>query len=345
MPNTLSSYSLPPVTEKRAVFYALSHPFLLFIYYSTIFTIPFFRWRHLSEAYGFLKIDWLLVMALGIIVIPYFVIMKRFPRAVVSNLWPWFALFFIANVFSSAFSPYPAASLNGLRVLVLDFLFIFINLLMIDSQGFRKIMPAVLIASVSLNAFLAILGYFFQVQYFLMGTRGIGGTIGANNAALMGVFVLPLLVHWVIYAKSNTLRIFVVGLLAVNFFGLVSTESRAGFLNMVILFGLIIFQYKHRFHPRYLGLALAMIGIIFLTLALTLPKSYIERQQSLAEGTQADTSTQRRASYLIVAWEAFLESPVLGSGTNTFPEIWEKSQESLRFEGIERGAHNTYMQV
>lgn len=323
----------------------LSHPILQFLYYATIFTIPFYRWRHISEASPLLKVDWLLVMALGILVIPYLLSRKSLPESFKSNLWPWYGLFFSVNLISSLLSPYPAGAVEGLRILLLDFLFISINLIMVDFRGYKKIMPAVLISSVCLNSFLATLGYFGGIEYFRVGSRGIGGTIGANNAALMGIFVLPLIFHWLSLPSSLFRKLLVIGLLAIDVLGVVSTESRGGFLNMVVILGLIVFQYRNRFHPRYLGILVVFLGVIFLAAVMTIPKPYVQRIESITKGTRADVSTQRRGRYLAVGWHSFLENPILGSGTQTFSKIWVHSEESLRFERVERGLHNTYMEV
>lgn len=315
------------------------------LYYAILFTIPFYRFRHLSATNPILKVDWLLVMALGAIAVPYLFMQRSFPVAFRTNLWKWYGLFFLANVVSCLVSPYPEAAFQGLNLLVLNFLFISINLIMITREGFRKWLPAVVIASVTLNAALATLGYFVGIEYFRMGERGIGGTIGANNAALMGIFVVPLIVHWLCQVKQPFLKVVAVGALVINLLGLVSTESRGGFLNLLLIGFLILLHQRKRFHPRYLGIVVASVGIATFLVVTMVPKSYVERQQTLTEGTQADFSTRRRAAYLEVAWRSFLHHPVLGTGTETFSKVWVHSKEALRFKRTERPAHNTYAEV
>jgi O-antigen ligase len=311
------------------------------LYLATLFTIPFFRWRQL----GGIKLDWVLVAALGLLVGPYLLINKGFPKAFHSNLWPWFASFFTFNLVSSLLSPYPAAAFDGLRILMLDFLFISVNLILVTRNGFFKWVPGVVAAAVSLNALLAVLGYFFGVQAFLMGTRGIGGTIGANNAALMGNFVLPLLAHWFFHSRSTKGSLAAASLFLLNVLGIVATESRGGFLVMLLVLLLVVTAHKDRLQPRYVGLVAAAFGILLLAATFLIPEQYFERQKTITRGTHADVSTQRRAAYLDVAWKAFLDRPLLGWGTNTFSTIWVRSEASLRFEREARGAHNTYAEV
>lgn len=331
--------------EDGAPFSALSAKLPQLLYYAVIFSIPFFRFRQISGAAPFLKVDWLLVMALAAIVLPYLVMQKSFPSSFASNLWPWFALFFIINLVSSLLSPYPDAASAGIVLLLIDFAFISINLIMVDRRGFRTLMPLVLTVAVTLNAFLACLGYFLNVGYFRMGGRGIGGTIGANNAAVMGIFVLPLIMYWVWHSRKPIVTNLAIAALGINILGIVSTESRAGFLNMILILALALYTERHRFHPRYLGIVMAGAGIIAMIAILAVPEEYIARQATLLEGTQADVSTRRRAAYIDVGIRSFLHHPIIGTGTQTFSQVWFNSQESLRFAREERGAHNTYIEV
>ncbi|MFW5893646.1 MAG: O-antigen ligase family protein [Verrucomicrobiota bacterium] len=331
--------------EEDTRFPVLSAKLPQLLYYAVIFSIPFFRFRQISGAAPFLKVDWLLVMALAAIVAPYLFIRKSVPRSFASNIWPWFALFFIVNLSSSLLSPYPNAAFSGIVLLLIDFAFISINLLMVDRRGFRTIMPLVLAIAVTLNAVLACLGYFLNVAYFRAGGRGIGGTIGANNAAVMGIFVLPLIMHWIWNSRKTAVTNVAIVALVINILGIISTESRAGFLNMMLILALSLYTERHRFHPRFLGIVMAGAGIIVMVAILAVPEQYIARQSTILEGTQADVSTQRRAAYIDVGIRSFLHHPIIGTGTQTFSQVWVNSQEALRFKREERGAHNTYIEV
>ncbi|MFW6367401.1 MAG: O-antigen ligase family protein, partial [bacterium] len=133
--------------------------------------------------------------------------------------------------------------------------------------------------------------------------------------------------------------------LVINILGIISTESRAGFLNMMLILALSLYTERHRFHPRFLGIVMAGAGIIVMVAILAVPEQYIARQSTILEGTQADVSTQRRAAYIDVGIRSFLHHPIIGTGTQTFSQVWVNSQEALRFKREERGAHNTYIEV
>jgi len=327
----------------------LTHPLLQLVYYLTIFSIPYYRWRTLSAQYPFLKIDWLLVMFLASIVVPYFLLQKRFPETLKSNLWPWILLFFVVNLISSCLSRYPSAAFDGVLTLILSYLFIAINLIFITPEGFCRIMPVVLGLSVGIGAFLTIIGYFFHIPMFSVGLglgfRGAGPTIGANNMALMCIFTLPLLVHWVLYGRTRLSRLLALVLIVVNVLGVVSTASRGGFLNLIFMSILISFEQRRRFNPRYLGILIAGFGFAFIAGLMVVPGSYFERQKTLAKGIHSDPSLSRRSGYLKVGWDSFKENPVLGKGTLCFGKVWAKSITARRFKMEERPAHNTYMDV
>ncbi len=329
----------------------LTHPFLQILYYATIFFIPFYRWRHLSDQYPFLTVDWMLVVLLLIFLIPYYLVKKILPEELKSNLGPWYLLFLVVNLITLCFSSYPVAAINGIRLLIMGYIFIALSQMLITLEGFRRILPLVLIWSVTVCSFLAILGYFFQIETFTLGfaaygvERGVGGTIGANNMSLMCLFILPLLIHWIFYARSNIFKFIAVILVLVDLLGLVSTVSRGGFLNLLIMIIFLALEHRKRFTPRYFGILLAAIGVVFILGILAVPQSFYERQKTLLKGRQADKAISQRAAYLDVGWESFLENPILGTGTDTFKEVWVNSLTALDFSQQPRGAHNTYMEV
>jgi O-antigen ligase len=75
------------------------------------------------------------------------------------------------------------------------------------------------------------------------------------------------------------------------------------------------------------------------------PASYFERQSTILEGAEADKSTRRRTDYLVVGLRSFLKHPILGTGTLTFDKTWVRSEQTLKYDFVERPAHNTYLEV
>ncbi|MFW6414377.1 MAG: O-antigen ligase family protein, partial [Verrucomicrobiota bacterium] len=326
----------------------LHHRFLpQLLFYLTVFSIPYYQWRQISPALPILKVDWLLVMALIAIIVPALIIQKSMPSVLKSNLWPWLGLFLLINFISSLFSPFAQHALTNLiNPLLIAYVFIALNMIMISRKGFAKYLPLVLSWAIGINAFLGILGYFFGFTLF-GGERGRGLTIGANNMALMSIFTVPILVHWLLHAKTRV-RALVAGiLLLVTVLGVVSSESRGGFLGLSIIIVLLLFELRHRFHPKYLGIVIAFAGGIMILLISFIPEDYIQRQTTIGNigDRGADRALRRREAYLRVAWDAFKDRPLIGSGTSAFSKIWVGSEETRRFEVEERPAHNTYAEV
>jgi O-antigen ligase len=324
---------------------AIDHPLPQLLFYLIVASIPFFQWRQLPGP-AFMKVDWLLMAALLVMIGVYLMTLKRPPVRLQSNIWGPLGLFLVANIVSVAFSPYPEQATGGLIALLQSGVFIVVATLMVNDRGVETVLPWVLGLSVGLNATLSILGYFFGLELFTHeGGRAFGATIGANNMALMCVFTLPLMIHCMIYASTAS-RCWLGALLAVILiFGVFSTVSRGGFVNLLVVLVLVAVQYRKHFHPRYLGLLVAGFALAATLVVAVVPTAFFERQVSLVtEGTQ-DKSISRRSYYIRVGLEAFGERPLMGWGPNAFQEIWVESRAARRFNMEKRPAHNTYMEV
>jgi len=326
--------------------FALNDHFLpQLLFYMLIFTIPYFQLRQLSQNYQFMKIDWLLTMMLVIIIIPNILNSKSISESLQSNLWPWLTLFLVVNLISSLLSTYLGYCFTQIfNPIIVGYIFIALSMFMISKRGFEKHLPLVLIWSISINSFLGSLGYFFGYTLF-GGVRGMGLTIGSNNMALMGVFTMPLLVHWMLYAKNRKSAITAVLLLIVNILGVISSASRGGFLSLTIITLLLLFELRHRFHPRYLGLVIVVTGIVMASVISVVPERYFQRQQTIMKGAEADRSTRRRKGYLVVGWNSIKKNPLLGTGTFSFRKVWVNSEMTKYFDMEERPAHNTYLEI
>ena len=339
--------------ETRDQYSALNSPIVQFLYYFVIFWIPFYRWRHLSEKYP-INADWILVLVIALILIPYFLIKKGLPSKLQTNLGPYYLLFFVINIVALLLSPYPVAALNGLRILIFCYLFIAISQIIINDKGFFKYFPIVLCACISISSFLSILGFYLRipvlsVMEYIPGVRdayrGVGGTSGANQAALMSIYILPFLVHWLNYARNPSAIFFALILILLNLLNIVTTLSRGGFLMLLFMSILILWEQRQRFHSRYLGLILSTLCIVMLLVLIAVPQSFFERQKTLAKGTKADLAMSRRASYLVAGWDFFKKSPLLGTGPDTFRYKWQDSRFSKYYKRELRYAHNTYVEV
>lgn len=325
-----------------------------FLFYLILSTIPFFKFRQLGDLF-FLKVDWLLTAALLAIVFLILIITKDLPSRLRSNIWLPMLLFYVVNVFASLLSPYPDLALGGIVTLTQVIIFAMINLIMLNHRGIETYLPWVIGTSIAINAALGLIGANLGVDDFIEGGRALGGTIGANNMALMSVFAFPIMIFQFLYAKTASLRILAGMATILILAGLIASESRGGFLNFLVVLALLTWHFRRHLNVRYLGVVFAGTALAITLFLVSVPADYWERQATLgllteaATGSRAelteDSSLDRRAAYLSVALDAIVNNPIIGSGTDTFREIWFLSTESDAFDNTRRPAHNTYVEV
>jgi len=322
-------------------------------YYTIIALIPFAAYRKMGGIYRFIDLPWIIGIFLLLILIIRYLPRHEAPRRLKSNLWPLFLVFFIISIISTLLSPYRTTALTNIFLMISAVLFIALSFIFISKKGLIRTMPAVLIWSVSVGAFLAVLGFFFNIHLFVQeqinGTfeRGIGGALDPNNQSLMIIFILPLLVQQLFSSRRFLPRSVTVILLVINLLGILSTYSRGGSLILILTTGLLILEHRWRFKAKHVGIALAAVGLSLALLLTMTPSSYWDRQANLINW-QEKTLT-RRATYLAVGWEAFKQRPLLGNGPGTFRDIYARTDyaRELVQEGktLRRFAHNTYMEA
>jgi O-antigen ligase len=253
----------------------------------------------------------------------------------------------LVNAVATLLSPYPDQAQSGMIMLLQGTLFMMVVMLMINERGFEVYLPWTIGLSMGVAASMAVLGYFFGVELFLHEgvKRAYGATISANNMALMCVFAFPIGIYWAVYGRSMRMKVLGMTVALLMVLGIMSTVSRGGFLNLVLVAGLLALQYRKRFHLRYLGLIVGAIGVLAVVFIIAAPKEFLERQATLVtEGTQ-DRSVNRRSHYVKVGLEAIKERPLIGWGPDVFRKVWVHSMDTRWFDMVERPAHNTYIEV
>lgn len=318
-------------------------------FYLIIFLIPFVAFRKV----GPVKLDWLVSIVLLSIFVFRIVADKKLPDAAKSNLWPLIALYLVASLVSTLFADFPDTARSDMLKLVAGYVLVFIGMASLSFASFRYHIPNMVIWSVGLSCILAVMDELFGLKLFseehLSGelTRSIGGSGDPNNFSVMILFTLPLVVHRIFFPTNKIERPLMLLFIPIMLIAIVSAFSRSGFLALLLCTFLLLHHYRHHIRPRTMGFFLfaALVGGIFT--GTTVPSTFWERQFSLL--SWEDGSLNRRASYLTVGKEAFLEHPIIGSGPGTFLDVYGASEVSLAHSRREadrkRRAHNTYLEI
>ena len=203
------------------------------------------------------------------------------------------------------------------------------------------------------------LGYgFFAVseggQFLLTagGHKVLGASsVGDNNALAAAVLmIIPFLAYLMQYSAWKPVKLGFMGMLAFSILCVVGTNSRGGFLGMVILGGM----YAARSRRKVLSSVLVMMGAV-LVLALA-PASWYSRLDTL-NNTSADGSFMERVTVWKISTLIALEHPFFGGGLHavqTWP-VWLKYGAQLPFledlvstpppDPFPRAAHSSYFEV
>ncbi len=293
----------------------------------------------------------LLVLAVLLVVAIKIVAGKVDLRKLRCNLWPFFLLFLMVCVISTSLSEYPATALSGTAEFVGAGVFIALTLLLIDRRGFQRVLPRILIWSVTTSAALAIIGFFFHIDLFASQNavyrKGIGGAVDHNGLTVLIIFMLPVLVHQILHVRRRPAQRLYAALLMVNLLAIVTTYSRGGFIAMIGVLAMLAYVHRHRLRPRHVGILVCAGLLMVSAIAYTIPASFWQRQASLVAWD--DGSLNRRSSYLSVAFDTIPKNPVWGTGPDTFPNVYFASETAklhrIRGKVVARRAHNTYMEV
>lgn len=321
--------------------------------YILVFLIPFGAFRKFSLAGVEINISWVIAIPLFLLVVARQLLSKSSFRQLAIPLWPWLALFFLVNIISTWLSPYQESAMRDVKLWLASFFYIALLVMLISLEGFKKVLPNVLIGSVFLSSFLGNLGFFFGLSLFTrtqtsgIFSRNLGGAIDANNLSLMVIACLPLVVYRWLYAKSVGAKLLYTAILANSVLAVGTTYSRGGF--MIFLFTLVVMaiQFRHFFRVKHLGFGLLGLTLALSTFITLMPDSFWQRQSSLT--SWGDSSLTRRGAYVGIAADAFMQRPLLGSGPDSFYHIFATthhariSKENGRILG--RYAHNTYLEV
>lgn len=178
----------------------------------------------------------------------------------------------------------------------------------------------------------------------------IAGPLSSNFYALVLVALVPLALDRFWHEKALVLRLLAGWALAMSVLSIIFTFSRGGFLALVLVVALMLL---HRLpNPLLLIATLGLAAIIW----QFLPAEYTARISTLGglfptEGdttaVEAEGSFRGRLSEVLVAWQMFVDHPVLGVGYANYNNNYLDYATNLGLDqrGEERSAHSLYLEI
>ena len=188
--------------------------------------------------------------------------------------------------------------------------------------------------------------YWFEGQWNFRMKGSIGD---ANFFAQMLLIAVPISFERMLAETTRVLK-FVAGCaLLLSIVTIVLTYSRGGLVVLLMITPIAL--YRLRAHRKWL-----ITGALLVVLALPLlPAGYIDRLTAAApavglevdESQSADSSTQLRVNLMTVAWEMFLDHPLLGVGYNNYETHYQKYAlvHDLNRVGGDLSAHSLYLEI
>jgi O-antigen ligase len=339
--------AIGPAGALAAMFLFWRHPQAAF--YLIVFLIPFGSYRTIVAGYEALTISKFVGAWLVLVVVVTSIAEKNLPDRIRSNLWGILAVFFALNIVSALLSPYPAVAFNGVRRLVTDYAFFALTIFFASTpRRFSRTLPAVIMTGIGVSICVTFIGRAMGLEQFTHDIRSVGTSVNANMYALMLVFSLPIFAHFAFHAASRTGRLLATAFVPMTVLGVMLTYSRSSFLILLAVCALLFFEHAHRFRPRMAGLFLAVAGAAVLAAAIYAPQGFWTRQRTVTD--KSDEAISRRISYLQFAPEAFMKRPVVGSGLETYKELYGQSKYAVAHTTGEehkrrRYAHNAFVEI
>ena len=169
--------------------------------------------------------------------------------------------------------------------------------------------------------------------------QGPGGNMADNNDFSLALcMALPLLLQIGLTETNKHLRRGILLALPLTALTVIMTRSRGGFLSLMAVIGIQVWNSKNRMAGFAAGFVLMLGGLLFI------PSEYVERLQTLRNPTQ-DGSAMGRLAAWETAWNMAVGNPVFGVGMTQFEKFYDRYRGPMS-QGLHgRVAHNAYFQI
>lgn len=258
-------------------------------------------------------------------------------------------IFILFSGLSITYSTVSASSIKTFFQLCGSFFFYFLAVNIIKDEKSFKQLILVLGLGYTLVGIFSIFQYFLPtmwtdeyiiqkgIVYQALVDRGIKRSSGFSHPGVIS-FILVMLTPYLIYlfceAKNKAQNILFLLMIIVCATSIFLTHTRAAFLGLTLMFGLLIVKRIVRINMLILILA-AIIGSIYMFLFL--PSSFFSRVLSFSDYLQ-EGSVQVRLENQSNALELFWNNPIGGIGLGNFEELnpverpWNKEVTNMLLE-------------
>ena len=193
---------------------------------------------------------------------------------------------------------------------------------------------------------------FAAVTQIKAGVRvSVGTTYDPNDLAALIVATLPIAVIQIQTTESRLWKLFCFGGAIAGLIGLIATQSRGGFVGLIIVAIFASLTKVRGFSKKRLAALFIIMGIFFIMQAGT---DYKERISTIFE----DVSSLQAGSGRMMVWKRGLviasDHPILGVGPNCFSSAYGRYLDNGLFKGdlwsgastgAWKVAHNSFLQV
>lgn len=165
-----------------------------------------------------------------------------------------------------------------------------------------------------------------------------------NESALMFVMAFPL-IFWKLMESQGVRKILLVCLSCLVVIGVIHTQSRGGFLGLIVVTAVSVWQYKRIRKVSIIKVAL-IVAVIIGILYVQGGSQYADRIKSIWD-PNTDYNYSDKGGRLVIwkyAISMMLEHPVLGIGVDTF-ETGLAMSSRADDEEVWQAAHNSFLQV
>ncbi len=177
----------------------------------------------------------------------------------------------------------------------------------------------------------------------------VAGPIGDPNFyALILVVLVPLALDRVWREKDARMRVLAGWAFAVTTLSIVFSFSRGGFAALVIVLAVMLLSHPPRPQVVLLTLALAIPLFQFV------PERYIDRIASIPSllpfvggDPRSEVSLRGRTSEARVAWQVFMDRPILGVGLDNYRVYYQEYSRQIGLDPRreERTPHDLYLEI